>query len=106
MDVVYAFLIIVIAPFFYESQVTVARTGLTAEQIANNVKAAIKKVTECVPGGCDNIRNIHIKTPDSPSLPVYISFGKFVDQPKLVCLDVSLHRSIVPCSSSSSQLVQ
>lgn len=50
---------------------------MTDKEIAANILMAAKVFAEVVPGGAENIRNIYIKTEDSPSLPVYIAKRKY-----------------------------
>lgn len=54
-------------------QVTVSHTGMKEKQIEENVKAAIERLSETIPGGPQNIKTLHIKTGNSPSLPLYIA---------------------------------
>lgn len=55
------------------SLVHIANSNMTDKEIAANILMAAKVFAEVVPGGAENIRNIYIKTEDSPSLPVYIA---------------------------------
>lgn len=55
------------------SMVHIANSNMTAKQIAANIQMAAKVLSEVIPGGGENIRNIYIKTEDSPSLPVYLA---------------------------------
>ena len=55
---------------------TVAHSELSASQTEDNVNAAVERISANLPGGAANIRNIHIKTEDSPALPIYVSMGE------------------------------
>ena len=48
---------------------------MTEEEISQNVVAAVKRLSETIPGGAVNIRNLHIKTPLSPAILIYVSLG-------------------------------
>ena len=58
------------------STVSVAHNGMTEEQISQNIIAAAKRLSETIPGGAVNIRNLHIKTALSPAILIYVSLGK------------------------------
>ena len=53
----------------------VAHTGLGVEESVENIMSAVQVLCQSLPGGANNIRNMHIKTSDSPALPVYMSEG-------------------------------
>ncbi|KAI0231805.1 hypothetical protein LSAT2_017818 [Lamellibrachia satsuma] len=55
--------------------VSVAHNGMTEEQISQNIIAAAKRLSETIPGGAVNIRNLHIKTALSPAILIYVSLG-------------------------------
>lgn len=65
------------------SSLTVAHTGLTSHQITDNLVAAVSHVTAVIPGGWSNIRNLHVTTTKSTSIPLYVSTesGDRVDLP-------------------------
>lgn len=44
--------------------------------LVSNLLAACKQLVEKIPGGKANVRNMHIKTTDSPAIPVYMNLGK------------------------------
>ncbi len=57
------------------SQVNVADTAMKEASVLENVMNAIETLASSIPGGAVNIRSLHIKIEDSPSLPIYISKG-------------------------------
>jgi len=56
-------------------QVAVGHTGMKSEHLVENVEKAISDVVAGLPGGAPNVRNLHIRTGNSPALPVYVSVG-------------------------------
>lgn len=56
-------------------QVAVGHTGMKSEHLIENVKKAVSDIVVSLPGGAPNVRNLHIRTGNSPSLPIYISVG-------------------------------
>lgn len=55
------------------SSLTVGHTGLKPQQIAENVDAAVKQLINVIPGGWSNLRNLHVTTTKSTSIPLYVS---------------------------------
>lgn len=55
----------------------VSTTGLSREQIITNVNASIEILAKNIPGGAINIKSLHLKSVDSPALPIYVSFGEW-----------------------------
>jgi len=55
------------------SSLTIGHTGLSAQQNAENVDAAVKHLISFIPGGWSNIRNLYVTTTKSTSVPLYIS---------------------------------
>lgn len=55
----------------------VAHNKLDVEACVQNVMCAVRKLSEGLPGGADNIRNMHLRTVDSPALPIYMSHSEF-----------------------------
>lgn len=56
-------------------QVTVARMSQSADEVVDNVVAAIQRLSTTLVGSAMNIRSLHLKVQDAPSLPIYISIG-------------------------------
>lgn len=50
---------------------------MSAAELVQNIVTSAEQLVAAVPGGMENIRNIHIKTPDSMAIPVYTSLGTF-----------------------------
>ncbi len=57
----------------HHSNVSIGRVGFTCEHLVTNTLAAIKGVSSHIPRGLHNIQSVHLKTPDSISLPIYNS---------------------------------
>ena len=55
--------------------VKVAHSGLSEKESVENIMTAVDALCKSLPGGANNIRNMHIKTADSPALPIYMSEG-------------------------------
>ena len=53
----------------------VAHSGLGVDESVDNIMAAAEKLGQSIPGGAINIRNMHLRTIESPALPIYISTG-------------------------------
>ncbi|PIK44599.1 putative ribosomal L1 domain-containing protein 1 [Apostichopus japonicus] len=53
------------------SSVHIAHTGMSTQDIGENVEKAINTIGEKIHGGWDNIKTIHLRTNSSVSLPVY-----------------------------------
>ena len=53
----------------------VAHSGLGVDESVANIMAAAEKLGQSIPGGAINIRNMHLRTAESPALPIYISTG-------------------------------
>ena len=53
------------------SSVKIGLAGQGPSALTENASQIIKQVIEKIPGGWDNIKVIHVKTPDSLALPVY-----------------------------------
>lgn len=50
--------------------------SMTDSQVAENIVAVCDYLSKNFPGGEENIRNLAIKTPLGPSVPLYVSLGK------------------------------
>lgn len=53
------------------SSVKIGLTSQGSSALTENGAQIIKQVVEKIPGGWDNIKCLHVKTPDSVALPVY-----------------------------------
>eukprot|EP00004_Rigifila_ramosa_P027568 TRINITY_DN9031_c0_g1_i2.p1 TRINITY_DN9031_c0_g1~~TRINITY_DN9031_c0_g1_i2.p1 ORF type:complete len:330 (+),score=89.54 TRINITY_DN9031_c0_g1_i2:1-990(+) len=51
----------------------VARTSFASDAVTANVLSATDAALKHIPGGASMVRSVHIKTSDSPALPVYAS---------------------------------
>lgn len=49
---------------------------MSADQIAENVMEAVAVMSKEFPGGWLNVKNLHLKSLRSPSIPFYLSFRK------------------------------
>jgi ribosomal protein L1 len=49
---------------------------MTAEEIAENVMQAVAVMSKEFPGGWMNVKNLHLKSLRSPSIPFYMAFSK------------------------------
>ena len=47
----------------------------SADEVVDNVVAAIQRLSTTLVGSAMNIRSLHLKVQDAPSLPIYISIG-------------------------------
>jgi len=56
-------------------QMTVGKLSQTTEQVTENILCCVAKLASSLPGGWNNIRSAHIKIQDTPSIPIYVSFG-------------------------------
>jgi len=56
-------------------QMTVGKLSQTVEQVTENVQCCIQKLASSLPGGWNNVRSLHLKAQDTPSVPIYVSFG-------------------------------
>jgi len=56
----------------------VAHDGQSRSEIVANVMAACKQLADKVPGGQANVKNMHLKSPSTTAVPLYIDFGKYV----------------------------
>jgi len=54
---------------------TVGKLSQTTEQVTENILSCIQRLASSLPGGWNNIRSLHLKAQDTPSVPVYVSFG-------------------------------
>jgi ribosome biogenesis protein UTP30 len=55
----------------------VGHTGMTADEIAENVMQTVKVMSKEFPGGWMNVKNLHLKSLRSPSIPFYLAFSKW-----------------------------
>lgn len=55
------------------SNIPIGRVSFSCEQLVVNTLAAMKGISTHIPGGTRNIQSVHLKTPDSISLPIYHS---------------------------------
>lgn len=56
------------------TSIRVALSNMSAEDTAENIEKVVKELTEKrVPGGWRNIRSLHIKSPESASLPIWLA---------------------------------
>uniref|UniRef100_A0A7S3GEC6 Ribosomal L1 domain-containing protein 1 n=1 Tax=Palpitomonas bilix TaxID=652834 RepID=A0A7S3GEC6_9EUKA len=55
------------------SVVKAGRTVQTVEEVVANIDAIVSNLKRVVPEGWDNVQSLHIKTPESVSLPIYLS---------------------------------
>lgn len=51
----------------------VGNTGMKKEHLADNVMVACQQLNKNYPGGWENVRAVRIKTPKSPSIPIYVT---------------------------------
>lgn len=56
--------------------VTAGHTEMTQVQLVDNTVAVLKELAAKLPGGSGNIRNLHIKSETSPSLPLFVSLDE------------------------------
>jgi len=56
-------------------QMTVGKLSQSTEQVTENILCCIRKLASSLPGGWNNIRSLHVKAQDTPSVPIYVSFG-------------------------------
>jgi len=54
---------------------TVGKLSQTTQQVADNILCCVRKLASSLPGGWNNVRSLHLKAQDTPSVPVYVSFG-------------------------------
>ena len=54
---------------------TVGKLSQTTDQVTENILCSVGKMASSLPGGWNNIRSLHIKAQDTPSVPIYVSFG-------------------------------
>ncbi|XP_041363959.1 ribosomal L1 domain-containing protein 1-like [Gigantopelta aegis] len=59
--------------------VTIAHTGMTTDEIVENILASVNQLSVGIPGGPDNIKLFVIKTIASASVPLYASVGSPAD---------------------------
>ena len=65
--------------------VRVGHSGFTPQQLAENVNTvALRVIEKHVAKGWRNVRSIHIKSPTSTSLPIWLSDDLWVDDGKVV----------------------
>lgn len=58
------------------SSLRVGNGKQTPKQICENIQAVVLQVAEKFPGGWNNVRSIHVKTPRSLAIPVYLTLSK------------------------------
>jgi len=54
---------------------TVGKLSQTTEQVTENILCSVAKLASSVAGGWNNVRSVHVRAQDTPSIPVYVSFG-------------------------------
>ncbi|TGZ83962.1 ribosomal protein L1 [Ascodesmis nigricans] len=63
------------------TSVRVAMSSFTPEQIAENVIGAVDELTsKRIPGGWRNLKALHIKTPESAALPIWMTADVYTDE--------------------------
>ena len=60
----------------HSSLTPVGHTGLTEAQLTDNIMSAVQALAEKIPGGRANIHSLHIKTPKSPAVPLFVCFSE------------------------------
>ncbi|KFM65556.1 Ribosomal L1 domain-containing protein 1, partial [Stegodyphus mimosarum] len=53
----------------------IGNLDMTVEEVKQNILAAVRVLSERVPGGYDNIMGIFVKTLKSKAVPIYMSYG-------------------------------
>lgn len=56
--------------------VQVGHTKMEQDRIVENIFAAVDKLQTEFPGGLDNMRALHVKTPTTTSVPIYYTLSK------------------------------
>ena len=56
----------------------VAHTAMSEDNAVENVVKAAETLAANIPGGQENVKSLHIRTFNSPAVPVYISKGKLL----------------------------
>merc|ERR1711962_378123 len=59
--------------FLCDDSLTVAHTGLTPQQISENICAVVQHLVTVLPPGWTNIRNLNITTTKTTSIPLFVS---------------------------------
>lgn len=63
------------------TSIRVALSSFTPEQVVENVAAVVAAMADTkIPGGFKNIKTIHIKSPNSASLPIYMAGEVYGDE--------------------------
>ncbi|GAB1602371.1 ribosomal L1 domain-containing protein 1-like [Argonauta hians] len=57
----------------------VANSTMTEEQVCENIVAAVNNFCQSLPSGCENIKNIFIKTDNSTAIPIYMALPDNVE---------------------------
>jgi len=61
--------------------VKVGHTGLSADEIKENIEAVVQYlISKVVSKGWEGIRSLHLKSPESTSLPVYVTDKLYGDE--------------------------
>merc|ERR1712002_16517 len=55
------------------TSVTIGHTGMTAQQISENITAVVSHMVTIIPGGWPNISGLHVTTTKTTSIPLFVS---------------------------------
>merc|ERR1712042_198732 len=53
--------------------VTIGHTGMTSQQISENITAVVSHMITVIPGGWPNISGLYVTTTKTTSIPLYVS---------------------------------
>jgi len=63
------------------TSIKVALSSFSPEQVVENVEKVVKDIVEKkIPGGWKNLKSLHIKSPNSASLPIYMAGEVYSDE--------------------------
>ena len=81
--------------YYAFSLMTVGHSGMSRDQIVENILKTVEQLSKKFPGGTDNVRCLYVKTTSSTSLPFFLSLGKFSS----LCLLLLFSKGTKPIST-------
>ena len=65
--------------FLFKSAIRIAHTGMTAEEIVENISKAVAHIAKIIPRGWTNIQSLNIKSSNSIALPIHTSLPESIE---------------------------
>ena len=92
--------------FIYFSHVDIGHTGMSIDDVTDNVVAACTRLSHTLPGTAANIRTMYLTPEKNPiSLPIYASFGNYIHMYNIISLTEAFYFLLIGLQTFSLKIL-